>query len=226
MLLSRAILLRERAVLVRLEYPRSTADTSLLSEILNLRDHVDPSLSMRYSCREGVCGSCALTVGGQTTLACTYFSKSTPAMASYGRVQAISVGALVRDLVWSLSMPNAEYSVAGASERGQLNVAMGRQAVGPSSRALLEGHIECVLCYSCSMSCPSKWWHRSSYLGPAILLNQLKWRLSKKHQESSESEAMLLSSTENCHTILNCVRTCPKKLNPAAAIEVLRTIES
>ena len=91
-------------------------------------------------------------------------------------------------------------------------------------RAKLDGMWECVLCFSCSTSCPSYWWNEERYLGPAVLLQAYRWIADSRDEYTGER----LDNLEDpfrlyrCHTIMNCTKTCPKGLNPAKAIAEIK----
>ena len=91
-------------------------------------------------------------------------------------------------------------------------------------REKLDGMWECVLCFSCSTSCPSYWWNADRYLGPAVLLQAYRWIVDSRDEYTGER----LDDLEDpfrlyrCHTIMNCTKTCPKGLNPAKAIAEIK----
>src|SRR5271163_1690273 len=96
----------------------------------------------------------------------------------------------------------------------------------PEDRAELDGLYECILCASCSTSCPSYWWNGDRYLGPAALLQAYRWLIDSRDEATGER----LDDVEDpfrlyrCHTILNCAKTCPKGLNPAKAIAHIKNM--
>jgi succinate dehydrogenase / fumarate reductase iron-sulfur subunit len=87
-------------------------------------------------------------------------------------------------------------------------------------RKKLDGLYECVMCASCSTSCPSYWWNSDKYLGPAALLHAYRWIIDSRDEATGERLGELEDPFKlyRCHTIMNCTNTCPKGLNPAKAI--------
>ncbi|MBM3518598.1 MAG: succinate dehydrogenase iron-sulfur subunit, partial [Alphaproteobacteria bacterium] len=180
-----------------------------------------PTLTFRRSCREGVCGSCAMNIDGTNTLACT---KPIKAVKSDVKVHPLPHLPVIKDLVPDLSTFYAQYasiqpwlqthSPAPSTERLQSH----------DDRAKLDGLYECILCASCSTSCPSYWWNGERYLGPAILLQAYRWLIDSRDEATGER----LDNLEDpfrlfrCHTIMNCTQTCPKSLNPGKAIAEIK----
>ncbi len=190
----------------------------VLDALFKIKNEIDPSLSFRRSCREGVCGSCAMNIGGRNTLACT---KGIDELGS----GAITISPLphmpvVRDLVPDLSTFYAQY----ASIEPWLHTSEAetekefKQSV--EDRDKLNGLYECILCASCSTSCPSYWWNGDRYLGPAALLQAYRWLIDSRDEATTERLDALEDPFKlyRCHTIMNCTNVCPKGLNPAKAI--------
>ncbi len=190
----------------------------VLDALFKIKNEIDPTLSFRRSCREGVCGSCAMNIGGRNTLACT---KGIDEVAG----AAITISPLphlpvVRDLVPDLSNFYAQY----ASIEPWLHTTTAEPEKEwhqtPEDRDRLDGFYECILCASCSTSCPSYWWNGDRYLGPAVLLQAYRWLVDSRDEATSERLDMLEDPFKlyRCHTIMNCANVCPKGLNPAKAI--------
>lgn len=191
----------------------------VLDALFKIKNEIDPTLAFRRSCREGVCGSCAMNIGGRNTLACT------KGIDEVGGAAAITISPLphlpvVRDLVPDLSNFYKQY----ASIEPWLHTSEAEpKTEHPQTiedRDKLDGYYECILCASCSTSCPSYWWNGDRYLGPAALLQAYRWLVDSRDDAKTER----LDSLEDpfklyrCHTIMNCANVCPKGLNPAKAI--------
>jgi succinate dehydrogenase / fumarate reductase iron-sulfur subunit len=178
---------------------------------------MDSTLTFRRSCREGVCGSCAMNIGGRNTLACTKGSDEVP-----GRELAISPlphMPVIKDLVPDLTQFYAQYaSIEPFLQAGDDPEKERLQS--PEDRAKLDGHYECILCACCSTSCPSYWWNPDKYLGPATLLQAHRWIEDSRDEEREKRLDALDDPFKlyRCHTIMNCAQVCPKGLNPAEAI--------
>jgi succinate dehydrogenase / fumarate reductase iron-sulfur subunit len=190
----------------------------VLDALIKIKNEVDPTLAFRRSCREGICGSCAMNIDGTNTLACTK-----PIAECKGDVKITPLPHLyvIKDLVADLNFAFAQY----ASVKPWL------QAESPSSpdkerlqskeeREKLEGLWECILCFCCTTSCPSYWWNGDKYLGPATLLQSYRWIADSRDEATGERLDDLEDPFKlyRCHTIMNCTNTCPKGLNPAKAI--------
>ena len=94
----------------------------------------------------------------------------------------------------------------------------------PEERKNMDGLWECVLCFSCSTSCPSYWWNGDKYLGPAVLLQAYRWIIDSRDEDRKERLQKVADELKlyRCHTILNCTNACPKGLNPAKAIAEIK----
>ena len=189
----------------------------VLDAIIKIKNEIDPTLTFRRSCREGICGSCAMNIDGVNTLACT---KGLDEIEGDVKIYPLPHMPVVKDLVPDLTHFYAQHasikpwlitdSPAPAKEWKQ----------SEEERGELDGLYECILCACCSTSCPSYWWNGDRYLGPAALLQSYRWLADSRDEATGER----LDDLEDpfrlyrCHTIMNCTRTCPKGLNPAKAI--------
>ncbi len=195
----------------------------ILDALLKIKNEVDPTLTLRRSCREGVCGSCAMNIDGTNTLACT---KAIDDVAGDVKIYPLPHMPVVKDLVPDLTHFYAQYtsikpwlqSATPAPERERLQ--------SKEDRAKLDGLYECILCACCTTSCPSYWWNGERYLGPSILLQAYRWIIDSRDEFTGER----LDNLEDpfrlyrCHTIMNCTKTCPKGLNPAKAIAEIKKL--
>ena len=199
------------------DIPRNECGSMVLDVLLKIKNELDGSLTFRRSCREGVCGSCAMNVNGKNTLACT------KSLADYEgdtlKIYPLPHMNVVKDLVVDMThfyeqyasiKPWLENSTAPERERLQ----------SEPERAALNDLYDCVLCACCSTSCPSYWWNSERYLGPAVLLQAYRWIVDSRDENTDERLNALDDAFKlyRCHTIMNCVDTCPKGLNPAKAI--------
>ena len=190
----------------------------VLDAMIKIKDEIDPTLTFRRSCREGICGSCAMNINGSNTLACTQ-----PIAAIKGDVKVYPLPHLpvVKDIVPDLTHFYAQYATIRPWIRTQSTTPPDRERLqSKQDRAKLDGLYECILCACCSTACPSYWWNGDRYLGPAVLLQAYRWLVDSRDEASGER----LDDLEDpfrlyrCHTIMNCTNTCPKGLNPAKAI--------
>jgi len=199
----------------------------VLDALIKIKNEMDPTLTFRRSCREGICGSCAMNVGGVNTLAClTKIEANNKATKIYPLPHMY----VVKDLVPDMNNFYQQYrSIQPWLQRDDENkVAHGEQQILQSvdDRAKLDGLYECILCACCSTSCPSYWWNGDRYLGPAVLMQAYRWIIDSRDQHSAERLDKLRDpfSVYRCHTIMNCTKTCPKGLNPGRAIAEIKKL--
>jgi len=200
------------------ELDKADCGTMILDAIIKIKNEIDSTLTFRRSCREGVCGSCAMNVNGKNTLACTKAIDSYPDTIKIYPLPHMQV---VKDLVPDLTHFFAQYaSIKPWIETQTPPPADSERLQSKEDRAKLDGLYECVLCACCSTSCPSYWLNSERYLGPAVLLQAYRW-LADSRDENTGSRLDALEDPfklYRCHTIMNCTDTCPKSLNPAKAI--------
>eukprot|EP01096_Ripella_sp_DP13-Kostka_P005954 TRINITY_DN2091_c0_g1_i1.p1 TRINITY_DN2091_c0_g1~~TRINITY_DN2091_c0_g1_i1.p1 ORF type:complete len:298 (+),score=124.14 TRINITY_DN2091_c0_g1_i1:75-968(+) len=209
-----------------------TADSPMiLDALLKIKNTIDPTLSFRRSCREGICGSCAMNIGGTNTLACLCtMDKVITGPNQTIRIYPLPHQPVVRDLVPDLSAFYRHHKfVEPWLHLTPEQEAQPREMLqSPEDRKKLDGLYECILCACCSTSCPSYWWHgQEDYLGPAVLLQMFRWVSDSRDQAKSQRLALLEHSHHTifaCHSILNCTLACPKHLNPARAIAKLKNM--
>ena len=190
----------------------------VLDAIMKIKSEVDPSLTFRRSCREGICGSCAMNIDGTNTLACT---KPIAEIKGTVRINPLPHLSVVKDLVPDMSHFYEQYAAIRPWMRADpANVPSQERLQSRDEREKLDGLYECILCACCSTSCPSYWWNGDRYLGPAILLQAYRWIADSRDEATAERLDELDDPFKlfRCHTILNCTATCPKGLNPGLAI--------
>jgi succinate dehydrogenase / fumarate reductase, iron-sulfur subunit len=190
----------------------------VLDAILKIKNDLDSSLTFRRSCREGVCGSCAMNVNGKNTLACIKAIADFPGTI---KIYPLPHMAVVKDLVADMTHFYAQYaSIKPWLENQNPASETTERLQSKDERAKLDGLYECVLCACCSTSCPSYWWNSDKYLGPAVLLQAYRWLIDSRddHTDARLEELDDAFKLYRCHTIMNCTDTCPKGLNPAQAI--------
>ncbi|KAI8037338.1 succinate dehydrogenase [ubiquinone] iron-sulfur subunit, mitochondrial [Drosophila gunungcola] len=202
----------------------------VLDALIKIKNEMDPTLTFRRSCREGICGSCAMNIGGTNTLAC--ISKIDINTSKSLKVYPLPHMYVVRDLVPDMNNFYEQYRniqpwLQRKNEAGEKKgKAQYLQSV--EDRSKLDGLYECILCACCSTSCPSYWWNAEKYLGPAVLMQAYRWIIDSRDENSAERLSKLKDpfSVYRCHTIMNCTRTCPKGLNPGRAIAEIKKLLS
>lgn len=196
----------------------------VLDALIYIKDKMDSTLTFRRSCREGICGSCAMNIAGTNTLACT---KGIEECGDEIKIYPLPHMPVVKDLVPDLKHIYAQYESIEPWMKTQSPAPSGSERLqSPQDREKLDGLYECILCFCCSTSCPSYWWNADRYLGPAILLQAYRWIADSRDEFTGDR----LDDLEDpfrlyrCHTIMNCTKTCPKGLNPAKAIAEIKKL--
>ena len=193
----------------------------VLDALIKIKNETDSTLTFRRSCREGICGSCAMNIDGINTLACT---QAIDDIRDDVKIYPLPHLRVVKDLVPDLNEAYAQLAsvepwlktVSAPPERERLQ--------SEEDRARLDGLWECILCFCCATSCPSYWWNGERYLGPAVLLQAYRWIADSRDEMTGERLDDLQDPFKlyRCHTIMNCTKTCPKGLNPAKAIAEIK----
>lgn len=199
----------------------------ILDALIKIKNEMDPTLTFRRSCREGICGSCAMNIEGTNTLAC--IAKISD-VGSTTKILPLPHMYVVKDLVPDLTLFYEQYRSIQPYLQRKDNKPLGSEQNLQSikDRETLDGLYECILCACCSTSCPSYWWNSDKYLGPAALMQAYRWIIDSRDQATAERLDQLKDpfSVFRCHTIMNCTRTCPKHLNPGRAIGELKKLAS
>ena len=195
----------------------------VLDALLKIKNEIDPTLTLRRSCREGICGSCAMNIDGTNTLACT---KACSEIKGDAKIYPLPHMKVVKDLVPDLTNFYAQYASIKPWIRTQSAPPDRERLQSKDDREKLDGLYECILCACCSTSCPSYWWNSERYLGPAILLQAYRWIVDSRDEDTGARLDELEDPFKlyRCHTIMNCARTCPKGLNPAKAIAEIKKL--
>jgi len=196
----------------------------VLDALLNIKNDIDSSLTFRRSCREGICGSCAMNIDGVNTLAClSPIYKNTKDIVINPLPHMYVVKDLVPDMTnfyqqYKSIKPYLIQNEENKPEKNKENI----QSI--KDRSELRDMDKCILCACCSTSCPSYWWNSDKYLGPAVLMQANRWVKDTRDDAKKErlSELRDPFSLYRCHTIMNCTKTCPKGLNPGKAVADLK----
>jgi succinate dehydrogenase / fumarate reductase iron-sulfur subunit len=197
----------------------------VLDAIIKIKNEIDSTLAFRRSCREGVCGSCAMNIEGRNTLACTKAIED--CHDEVVKIYPLPHLPVIKDLVPDMTHFFAQYASIKPWIQTQTPPPADRERLqSREERGKLDGLYECILCACCSTGCPSYWWNSERYLGPAVLLQAHRWIQDSRDETTGER----LSDLEDpfklyrCHTIMNCTETCPKSLNPAKAIAEIKKL--
>ena len=196
----------------------------VLDAIIYIKNEIDSSLTFRRSCREGICGSCAMNIDGTNTLACT---KSIKSLKKEVKIYPPPHTKVKKDLVPDMKKFYEQYSSIKPWLTSDTEAPANKERLqSKEDREKLDGLYECILCACCSTSCPSYWWNGDKYLGPAALMQSYRWIADSRDDATDERLEELNDSFKlyRCHTIMNCAKTCPKGLNPAKAISEIKKL--
>ena len=195
----------------------------VLDALIKVKDEVDSTVTFRRSCREGICGSCAMNIDGRNALACT---KAIGEVKGDCTVYPLPHMEVIRDLVVDFTGFWAQYEWIQPWLQTYTPPPEKERLQSPADRLKLDGLYECILCACCTTACPSYWWNGDKYLGPAVLLQAYRWIADSRDEATGERLDALEDPFKlyRCHTIMNCTKTCPKGLNPGQAIGEIKKL--
>ena len=194
----------------------------ILDGLLWIKNKVDATLTLRRSCREGICGSCSMNMNGRNGLACTTAIED---LKGDIRITPLPHMDVIKDLVPDFTHFYAQYASIRPWLQTVSTTPSGKERLqSPAQREKLDGLYECILWACCSTSCPSYWWNSDKFLGPAILLQAYRWLADSRDEMTGERLDELEDPFRlyRCHTIMNCANVCPKGLSPAKAIAEIK----
>ena len=197
-----------------------TCGPMVLDALVKIKNEQDSTLTFRRSCREGICGSCAMNIDGVNTLACLSKIDNTKSKTAIYPLPHMQI---IKDLVPDLNNFYNQYKSIKPWLITEKNLDK-EFFQSKTDRAKLDGLYECILCACCSTSCPSYWWNGDKYLGPAVLMQAYRWIIDSRDTSTTKRLNSLNDDFKlyRCHTIMNCTRTCPKGLNPGKAIAEIK----
>ena len=198
----------------------------VLDALIKMKSDMDPTLTFRRSCREGICGSCAMNINGRNGLACTTAIED---LSGDVRITPLPHMEVIKDLVPDFTHFYAQYASIRPWLQTVSTTPSGKERLqSPQQREKLDGLYECILCACCSTSCPSYWWNSDKFLGPAILLQAYRWLADSRDEMTGERLDELEDPFRlyRCHTIMNCANVCPKGLSPARAIAEIKKMQA
>ena len=199
------------------------SDQMLLDALLRIKDF-DDTLSLRKSCREGVCGSDSMNINGKNGLACVTKLSDLEEPVVLRPMPGLPV---IRDLVVDMTQFFEHYNSVKPYLINNDAPPETERLQSPEDRAKLDGLYECILCGACTTSCPSFWWNPETFVGPAGLMQAYRFMADSRDQAMEERLENLEAPERlyRCHNIMNCVDVCPKKLNPSLAIAKIKDLK-
>lgn len=198
----------------------------VLDALIYIKNEIDPTLTFRRSCREGICGSCAMNIDGGNTLACLCAINP----SNVTKVYPLPHMYVIKDIVPDMNNFYAQYKHIKPylMKKDVVEEDMGKKSYlqSPADRAKLDGMVDCILCACCTTSCPSYWWNGDKYLGPAVIMQAYRWIMDSRDDFKADRLKQMRDewSMYRCHTIMNCTKTCPKGLNPGAAVAEMKRV--
>jgi succinate dehydrogenase / fumarate reductase iron-sulfur subunit len=204
------------------EIDMSACGPMVLDALIKIKNEIDATLTFRRSCREGICGSCAMNIDGTNTLACTMVCAD---VRGDIKVYPLPHLPVIKDLVPDLTSFYAQYASIEPWLQTRTPPPADRERLqSKDDQRRIDEPSACILCACCSTACPSYWWNSDRYLGPAVLLQAYRWLVDSRDEAAGERLDALEDPFRlyRCHTIMNCTRTCPKGLNPARAIAEIK----
>ena len=200
------------------EFKKEECGPMVLDGLIHIKDNIDKSLGFRRSCREGICGSCAMNINGKNSLACLTPIEEKVSLFPLPHMP------IIRDLIPDMKNFYKQYKEIKPWLINSNKDSNKEYFQSIEDRKKLDGMYECILCACCSTSCPSYWWNSDQYLGPAVLMQAYRWIEDSRDENTKErmeyvDDAMKLY---RCKSIMNCTNTCPKGLNPGQAIGKLK----
>lgn len=218
----------EKPTMQEYDVDLNTCGPMVLDGLIKIKNDIDPTLTFRRSCREGICGSCAMNIGGVNTLAC--ISKIDTNLSKPVKIYPLPHMYVIKDLVPDMNNFYKQYREIQPWLQRKNEPLAGSHSYLQSveDRQKLDGLYECILCACCSTSCPSYWWNGDKYLGPAVLMQAYRWIIDSRDEATEQRLSRLRDpySVYRCHTIMNCTKTCPKGLNPGKAIAEIKKLLS
>ena len=210
----------------RFDINLDTCGPMVLDALIKMKTEQDSTLTFRRSCREGICGSCAMNINGTNGLACT---TAIADLKGDVRITPLPHMEVIKDLVPDFTHFYAQYASIRPWLQTVSTTPSGKERLqSPEQREKLDGLYECILCACCSTSCPSYWWNSDKFLGPAILLQAYRWLADSRDEMTGERLDELEDPFRlyRCHTIMNCANVCPKGLSPARAIAEIKKMQA
>ncbi len=207
------------------EVDMASCGPMVLDALIKIKNEIDPTLSFRRSCREGICGSCAMNIDGKNTLACTMACEDV--RRADVAIYPLPHMPVVKDLVPDLTKFYAQYAAVKPWLTTRTPAPPdGERRQSKEDQEKIDRPSACILCACCSTSCPSYWWNSDRYLGPAALLAAYRWIIDSRDEATGERLDALEDPFRlyRCHTIMNCTEACPKGLNPTLAIGKIKEL--
>ncbi|WP_429474042.1 succinate dehydrogenase/fumarate reductase iron-sulfur subunit [Paraburkholderia sp. WSM4175] len=211
----------------RFDVPRMESQT-VLDVVIHIQRHLDATLSYRFACRVGMCGSCAMTVNGRARWTCrTHVTKVMKHAGGVLEIAPLNHLPVIKDLATDMTAFFDKWRDAKGYFKGEHTRNEPATCVDPASaeRKAADAGIECIGCGVCYASCDVVAWN-PDYLGPAAL--NRAWTLVNDVRDIQQQTRVAAVSNDagchSCHTLGSCTERCPKSLQPTASIAGLKRL--
>lgn len=192
----------------------------VLDALNYIKDHVDGTLSYRWSCRMGVCGSCGMMINGEPKLTCAAFLKDY--YPNSIRVEPLAHFPVIRDLIINLDdfIHKLLKVKAWLIPKEEKSVSEGEYLQTPAQLARYKQFSMCINCMLCYAACPV-YGLEPEFLGPAAIALARRYNLDSRDGGKAERTKIIAShaGAYECTFVGECSVVCPKHVDPAAAIQ-------
>ncbi|MEW6715741.1 MAG: succinate dehydrogenase iron-sulfur subunit [Nitrospirota bacterium] len=195
----------------------------LLDGLIKIKDNFDGTLTFRRSCAHGICGSCAMKINGKNGLACQTLIKDMPEKIT---VEPLAAYPVIKDLVVDMTQFFAKNEeVLPHLINNEIPPERERLQSSHEQEKILQS-ITCIMCGSCTSSCPT-YWADKEYLGPAALLKAYRFIFDSRDRAFDERLGRIIHAQGlwRCHSIYNCVEACPKEIDITQHITEMKRLE-
>ncbi|MBI5145619.1 MAG: succinate dehydrogenase/fumarate reductase iron-sulfur subunit [Thaumarchaeota archaeon] len=198
--------------------------TTVLDAILDVKKHLDHSVAVRYSCRQASCGSCGMKINGRPRLAC--FTKISELNSDVITVEPMNNYPIVRDLVVDLERmfdTHKEMKPFIIREDSEITTNTKEFLQTPEQVEEYIQFANCIKCGLCNSACPTMATD-SSFLGPQALTQAYRYVADNRDKGKNERLKIIDDSHGiwRCHFAGSCSQVCPKGVDPAMGIQMLR----
>jgi succinate dehydrogenase / fumarate reductase iron-sulfur subunit len=194
--------------------------SSILDCLNDIKWHQDETLAFRRSCGHAMCGSCAMNINNKNELACHTLLKD---VGEYVVVKPLPSFPVIKDLVVDFGRFYEKFAKIKPYLINDEPVSDKERLQAPEEQLLIDESTQCIMCGSCTSSCPS-FWADDNYLGPAALLKAYRFIFDSR-DKAAEERLKIVNDKHGvfrCHTIFNCNEACPKDINITQCISKLK----
>ncbi|MFH1857467.1 MAG: succinate dehydrogenase iron-sulfur subunit [Candidatus Omnitrophota bacterium] len=188
----------------------------VLDALNTVKWQLDPTLAFRRSCAHGICGSDAMRINGRNRLACKTLIKE---LRQPIRIEPMMGFAVKKDLIVDMTPFFTSYQSIKPYLINDETPPEKERLQSPKARGRFEDTTKCILCASCTTSCPS-FWPNKNFIGPAAIVQAHRFIFDSRDKGARERLAILNTDQGvwRCRTIFNCTDACPRNIEVTCAI--------